>query len=260
VREIETGSTLRPVDWPQLDGVDIFAGHHAKCRGGDFFDALVVGDRVLFLLTDIAGPRREALQVAAGVQSTFREKARELFGASGVDEGEVNESDAMAALAYALNLSLLEAAGGRVHLAPTFLGSLGRKLGILTYCNAGNVLALAGDKGTVHALESSGMPLGLFSHLTFEAMFLAIQPGEALLVVTKGVVESRRGGSEFGAERLTRLLEHAAGKSASAICDQVLQAAYDFGNPAWARILNFFHLGGIRRRDDLTALALVRRR
>jgi serine phosphatase RsbU (regulator of sigma subunit) len=248
------------VEWPQLDGVEIYAGHHAKCLGGDYFDALVVGDRVLFLLTDIAGPRREALQVAAEVQGAFREKAKELFRPSGVDKGEVNESDAMAALAYALNLSLLEAAGGRVHLAPTFVGSYERKLGILTYCNAGNLLALAGDKGAVHALESSGMPLGLFSHLTFEAMFLALQPGEALLVVTKGVVESRRRGSEFGAERLTRLLEQAAGEPASAICEQVLQASYDFGNPTWARVLDFFHVGGVHRRNDLTALALVRRR
>jgi serine phosphatase RsbU (regulator of sigma subunit) len=259
VREIGTGSTLRAVDWSQLDGVDIYAGHHARCRGGDFFDALLVGDRVLFLLTDIAGPRLEAQQVAAAVQGTFREKAKELFGPSGVDEGEVNESDAMAGLAYALNLSLLEAAGGRVHLAPTFVGSFERKLGILTYCNAGNVRALARDNGTVRVLESSGMPLGLFSHLTFEAMFLALQPGETLLVVTKGVVESSRRGEEFGAERLSWLLEHLSGKSAAAICDETLREAYEFGASPWARALDYLNVGELRRREDLTALALVRR-
>jgi serine phosphatase RsbU (regulator of sigma subunit) len=259
VREIKTVLTLRPVQWPQLNGIDIFAGHHAKCQGGDFFDALAVGNRVLFLLTDIAGPRLEAQQVAAQLQGTFREKAKQLFGPSEVDQGEINESDAMAALAYALNLSLLEAAGGRVHLAPTFVGSFERNLGILTYCNAGNVLALAGDAGTANALESSGMPLGLFSHLTFEAMFLALQPGETLLVVTKGVVETRHRGSEFGAERLSELLEQTSGKSASEICNVVLQAVYDFGNPAWARVLDFLHMGDFRRREDLTALALVRR-
>ena len=182
------GSALRPVDWSRFDGVDIFAGHHSDCRGGDFFDALLLGDRALFLLTDIAGPRPQALRVAAAVQNAFRGKAEELFGPSQVDGSEVNESDAMAALAHTVNLSLIEAAT-RAQFAPTFLGCFERTLGILTYCNAGNVLALARDGMDVRALESSGMPLGLFTHTTFEAMFLALQQGEALLLVTKGVAE-----------------------------------------------------------------------
>jgi serine phosphatase RsbU (regulator of sigma subunit) len=162
-------------------------------------------------------------------------------------------------LTYAVNLSLLDAAKGRTHLAPTFIGCFERKLGILTYCNAGNVRALARDNGTVHVLESGGMPLGLFSHLTFEAMFLALQQGEVLLIVTKGVVESRRRGEEFGAERLSRLLEHASGKSAAVICDEVLREAYEFGATPWARVLDYLNAGELRQREDLTALALVRR-
>lgn len=251
------GSTLRPVDWSRFDGVDIYAEHHSECRGGDFFDALLLGDRVLFLLTDIAGPRPEALRVAAEVQNAFREKAEEFFAPSAGAKAEVNESDAMAALAHAVNLSLIEAAD-RTQLAPTFMGSFQRTLGILTYCNAGNVLALARDGGEVRTLESGGMPLGLFTHTTFEAMFLALQQGEALLLVTKGVMESRRGGSEFGAERLPGLLRDSTANSASSLCDEVLREAYDFGNSPWARVLGFLHASDLHRRDDLTALALVR--
>jgi serine phosphatase RsbU (regulator of sigma subunit) len=258
VREITIGSTPRPVDWSRFDGVDIHAEHHSECLGGDFFDALLLGDRVLFLLTDIAGPRPQALRVAAEVQKVFREKAEELFAPSQAGEADVNESNAMAALAHAVNLSLIEAADG-AHFAPTFMGSFHRTLGILTYCNAGNVLALTRDNGDVRALESGGMPLGLFTHTTFEAMFLALQQGEALLLVTKGVAQSRRGSAEFGAERLARLLKGATPKSASSLCDDVLREAYDFGNPPWARVLGFLHAGDFRRRDDLTALALVRR-
>jgi serine phosphatase RsbU (regulator of sigma subunit) len=228
------GSTLRPVDWSRFDGVDIYARHYAECRGGDFFDALPLGDRALFLLTDIAGPRPEALRVALAVQDAFRQKAEELFGPSQPTEAEVNESDAIAALAHTVNLSLIEAAN-RARFAPTFMGCFQRTLGILTYCNAGNVLALARDGKEVHTLESSGMPLGLFTHTTFEAMFLALQQGESLLLVTKGVAES-------GAERLTQLLKDSTAKSASGICDDVLREASKLGNS-----------------DDLTALSLVRR-
>jgi serine phosphatase RsbU (regulator of sigma subunit) len=246
------GPDLLPVDWSRLDGVDLHARYHSECRGGDFFDALAISHRVLFLLTDIAGTRSQAKQVALVAQTVFRQKAQELF-----EDPAVNESDAMAALAHAVNLSLIEAVHG-VRFAPTFLGCFNRTLGILTYCNAGSLLALFRDGGNVRVLESTGMPLGLFTHNTFEAVVLAFQEGDSLLVVTKGVVESGRGPDEFGAERVERLLKKSTVESASEICNTVLQQAYDFANHPWSRFLSFLHPA--KRQDDLTALALVRRR
>jgi serine phosphatase RsbU (regulator of sigma subunit) len=246
------GSDLLPVDWLKLDGVDLRARYHSECRGGDFFDALAIGHRVLFLMTDIAGARSQAKQVALVAQNVFRQRAGEFFVGS-----EVNESDAVAALAHAVNLSLIEAAHG-VRFAPTFLGCFNRVLGILTYCNAGSLLALFRDGGNVRVLESTGMPLGLFTHTTFEAVVLAFQEGDSLLLVTKGVVESGRGADEFGVERVERLLKESTVESASEICNTVLQQAYDFANRPWSRVLGFLQSG--KRQDDLTALALVRRR
>jgi serine phosphatase RsbU (regulator of sigma subunit) len=246
------GPDLLPIDWSRLDSVDIRARYHSECRGGDFFDALAISHRVLFLLTDIAGTRLQAKQVALVAQAAFRQRALELFAGA-----EVNESDAMAALAHAVNLSLIEAAHG-VRFAPTFLGCFNRLLGILTYCNAGSLLALFRDGGDVRVLESTGMPLGLFSHTTFEAVVLAFQEGDSLLVVTKGVVESGRGADEFGVERVERLLKKSTVESASEICNAVLQQAYDFANRRWSRVLRFLHPA--MRQEDLTALALVHRR
>ncbi len=247
---------LVPVEWSGFGGTDLYGRSHAECRGGDFFDALPVGHRVLFLLTDIAGPRGEAGGVALTLQTTFRLRAQEIFG-----EAAVNESDALAALAHVVNVSLVEAADG-VRLAPTFLGCFNSALGILSYCNAGNLLASVRDANGVSVLLSGGMPLGLFTHTTFEAAVLAFQPGDALLVVTKGVIESRRGSAEFGMEGVERLLRESGGRSASELCDAVLQQAYDHANHPWARLLGFLHpflhSGELQRRDDLTALALVR--
>lgn len=246
---------LEPVEWSLFDGsdgVDLYARHHSECRGGDFFDSLAIGPRVLFLLTDIAGPRLEARVLTLQVQAIFRQKAQALFAGSAV-----NESDAVAALAHEVNLALSEAAQ-RVRLAPTFLGCFNVTLGILTYCNAGSLLALLRDGANVRVLESGGMPLGLFTHTTFEAVVLALQEGDALLTVTKGVTESRRGSTEFGIERVRHLLKQSTANSASEICDLVLQEAYDHANHPWSRILGLLQAGQ-RRQDDLTALALVRR-
>ena len=246
---IAFGTDLLPVEWSRLNGVDLNARYHSECRGGDFFDALAVSQRVLFLLTDIAGMRSQAKQVALVAQTVFRQRAQELF-----EDPEVNESNAVAALAHAVNLALIEAADG-VRFAPTFLGCFNQMLGILTYCNAGSLLALLRDGGNVRVLESTGMPLGLFTHTTFEAVVLALQEGDSLLVVTKGVIESGRGADEFGAERVERLLQSSTAESASEICNAVLQQAYDFANRPWSRVLGFLHSG--KRQEDLTALALV---
>jgi sigma-B regulation protein RsbU (phosphoserine phosphatase) len=247
------GPALFPVVWSQFDGVDLYARHHEQCRGGDFFDALLVGQHVLFLLTDIAGPQPQAREVASEVQNAFRQTVLELFEGPGV-----NESDALADVAHAFNLALIEAARG-VCFAPTFLGCFNLTHGILTYCNAGNVLALFRSEGNVRVLESSGMPLGLFTHTTFEAAVLALQIGDALLVVTKGVTGSRRGGTEFGVQRVTRTLRNTTPASASAICDAVLHEAHDFAHHPWSRFLSVFRKKNGRNEDDLTALALVRR-
>lgn len=241
-----------PVRLTQLEGLDVSARYHSDRCGGDFFDGVAVGSRLVFLLTDIAGPRSETQSIAAEAQIAFRQTALDLFGAP-----EVNESEAIAALAHDVNRSLMEAARG-VRFAPTFLGCFNLTLGVLTYCNAGRVLAVFRDAEHVHVLERGGVPLGLFTHVTYEPAVLAFEPGDKLLLVTKGVIESRRGAAEFGEERVGRLLERSNGDSAAKICDTVLHEAYDFGNHPWARVYDVLHARKPRNHEDLTAVALVR--
>ena len=205
----------------------------------------------MFLLTDIAGSRSEAHAIAAEAQVAFRQTAGELFSAPGA-----NESEAIAALAHDVNRALIEAAKG-VRFAPTFLGCFNLTLGILTYCNAGRVLAVFRDAESAHVLERGGVPLGLFTHVTYEPAVLAFERGDKLLLVTKGVIESRQGATEFGVTRVERLLEQSNGGSAAEICDTVLREAYDFGNHPWARVYDLLHARK-RSHEDLTAVALVR--
>ena len=94
-----------PVELTQLNGLDLSARYHSDRCGGDFFDALAIGSRLVFLLTDIAGSRSEAHAIAAQAQVAFRHTARELFSAD-----DANESEAIAALAHDVNRSLIEAA------------------------------------------------------------------------------------------------------------------------------------------------------
>jgi serine phosphatase RsbU (regulator of sigma subunit) len=128
----------------------------------------------------------------------------------------------------------------------------------LTYCNAGRVLAVFRDTSSACVLERGGVPLGLFTHVTYEPAVLAFEPQDKLLLVTKGVTESRRGATEFGVKRIERALEQSNG-SASQICDNVLREAYDFGNHPWSKMYDFLFTRRQRSTEDLTAVALVRR-
>jgi len=173
------GPTPCPVNLTRLEGLDISARYHSERRGGDFFDGLTTGSRLVFLLTDIAGPRAEAHAIASEAQVAFRQSALELFSPVGA-----NESESIAALAHEVNRSLMEAASG-VRFAPTFLGCFNTTLGILTYCNAGRVVAVFRDARSVCVLERGGVPFGLFTHVTYEPAVLAFEPQDKLLLVTK---------------------------------------------------------------------------
>jgi hypothetical protein len=214
---------------------------------------VAIGSRVVFLLTDIAGRRPETRAIAVEVQNKFRTGVQVLFEPSGA-----NESEGIAALAHDVNRSLIEAAQG-LRFAPTFLGCFNLTLGTLTYLNAGHLLAVFHDEeGVVRLLESGGIPLGLFSHNTYEPAVLAFAPGAKLLVVTKGITERRRGATVFGSERVTRFLQNSNTDSASRVCDAVLRGAYDFGNRPRSRVYDLLHSRKRRSSDDLTAVALVR--
>jgi sigma-B regulation protein RsbU (phosphoserine phosphatase) len=249
-----SGHAPLPVNLPRFEGLELQGRYHADRCGGDFFDAVATGSRVVFLLTDIAGTRSETLPLIAEVQNEFRTRAQELF-----EPLDANESEGIAALTRDVNRALIDAAHG-VHFAPTFIGCFNLALGILTYHNAGRLLAVFHDAESVRVLDSGGIPLGLFTHSTYEPAILAFQPHARLLLVTKGVAESRRGATEFGTERITRLLVNADTDSASEICEAVLREADHFRNHPWSRLYNFLHPGRQCSHDDLTAVALVRLR
>jgi serine phosphatase RsbU (regulator of sigma subunit) len=241
------------VNVPQLEGVDLQARYHSEGQGGDFFDARAVGPRVIFLLADIAGRPPESQAIAAEMQNAFRTRAQELF-----ELPEANESEGIALLARDVNRALIQAAQG-VRFTPAFLGCFNRTLGILTYHNAGRILAVFHDAVSARILEPDGIPLGLFTHSTYEPAVLVFEPRAKLLLVTKGITESRRGATVFGSERVKRLLDSSDTDSASEICEAVLRDVNDFETRSKSRVRALLHPRKRRNRDDLTAVALMRR-
>jgi serine phosphatase RsbU (regulator of sigma subunit) len=235
-----------------ISGLDLQARYNSGRMGGDFYDAVMVGSRVAFLLSDIAGRRAETHPIAAETQRAFRAGAAEYFGAM-----DANLMDGTAMLVQSINLALLRAAGG-VRFAPTFVGCYDTQLGLLAYINAGGQTAVLQDSEGTRNLSNVSMPMGLFSHLTYEPSMMALEPGAKMLVVTKGVTDCRSGQTQYGAARVLELVKESGGDGAEMLCQKVLEQARGFSKVPWySRWRRETTL--LEKADDLTAVAVVRR-
>ena len=204
-----------------LKSVTVGALYRGARQGGDYYDYITTGPRMLLLLLDIAGRRDEAFAVAAEVQQTFRASA-DLFAFD-----DVNEPVALAQLHLEVNRAILAAAGG-VRCAPGILGSFNEIAGTLWYINAGHTPPLLKDANGARVLPHSGVPLGLFSHATQDASICVMPPGSALVMVSRGLVEARAGGVEYGIERVRESLAAVPLGDGQQICASVHDSVRTF--------------------------------
>lgn len=213
---------------------------HGERMGGDFYDFLRVSPHVvLFGLLDVAGRHQENQTIVSAAQETFRTLGARLF--SGDD---INESDAMLQLSVQLNQTIMKAAGG-VRSCPAFVGAYNELLGTVCYSNAGHTPALLRDQTGITQLPATGLPFGLFSHVIHDAPTVALEPGAALLLVSRGVTEGKCGGEEFGLERVQSSFQKATLSNAERLCDGILDSVEQF-------------MCAPPTHNDVTALALLR--
>jgi serine phosphatase RsbU (regulator of sigma subunit) len=225
---------------PELRQAELAAAYYGERQGGDHYDFVRVSpSRVLFGLLDIAGRVEENGAVVSAAQNTFRTRSPELFAA-----GDVNEADAMAQLCFEINRAILAAEGG-VRSCPAFAGCYNEDLGTICYFNAGHTPGLLRDPSGITELKATGLPMGLFSHAPCEAGVVALPPGAALLLVSRGVLEGKRKREEFGLERVKSGLQQAVGETAKELCVTMIDGVQQFMRKPPVH-------------NDVTALALVR--
>lgn len=230
-----------PIAVPAMNSAEIAAVYHGERQGGDFYDFLRVSPHlVLFGLLDVAGRHEENSNIVAAAQKTFRTIGAHLF--SGDD---INEANAMVELSLQLNRTIMAEARG-VRSCPAFIACYNERLGTVCYSNAGHTPALLFHKEGITQLPATGLPLGLFSHVTHDAPTAALEPGAAMLLVSRGVTEGRHGGEEYGLERVEASLNERTFSNAEQLCSQVLAGVEQF-------------MSHPPTHNDVTALALIRR-
>jgi len=230
----------KAADFPPLSGADIAGMVQGKRVGGDFYGFLRANPcRVVFGLLDVAGSQAENQTIVEAARKTFHE-----LGCKSFADPEVNEADAMMEFCLELNLTIRRAASG-VRSCPAFVGCYNEALGTVCYANAGHTPGLLRDPSGVTELPATGLPLGLFAASTYEAPFVALQPGASLLLVSRGVVEAAYKREEFGLDRVKKHFESASRENAQEIASGILTGVQQF-------------LRALPTHNDVTALALVR--
>ncbi len=214
--------SLLPTALPMIPGVSLAARFRAAGEGndvgGDFYDvfpaasggwAVVVGD--------VCGKGPEAAVLTALVRYTIRtlsmqiRKPRRILARLNDAILSQRNDGRFCTLAYArLDVDAADAVSLR-------LSSGGHPLPILIRRN-----------GEVRIIGRTGTLLGVFEDAVSPETSVALEPGDAVLFYTDGVIEARSNDEVFGERRLLEILRACGGADASSIAQLVDQSVRDF--------------------------------
>ncbi len=214
--------------------VDVAARQEpARQVGGDFYEYLMDGDRLWFIVADVSGKGMAAALTMAMSQTLFRAIATlrlpldEVMARLNREVARDNERG-MFVTALA---GCLDVATGRLELA-----------------NAGhNLPYLLRRNGTVDLVAArNALALGVLDKVTFPVTELLLEPGNGLFLYTDGVCDALDPkGAAFGTSGIERHLRGTASRPAGEIVDGVFEAVAAFAGEA-------------PQEDDITVLAIRR--
>ncbi len=182
---------LLPADDPDLEGFDISAYNFPTEEvSGDYYDWVrVYEDQIGLVIADVSGKGMPAALLMAFLRASIR-AATHIGYSPHISMSKVN---------YLLWESI-----ERNQFVTAFYGILDASNKTLAYANAGHNPPLLMDaNGEARFIERGGLPLGMFRDTRYYEYYLAIEPGQTLVLYTDGVTEAENPeGEEYGRERL----------------------------------------------------------
>lgn len=203
-------------------GIPCRIDYGASCRqlrelGGDCYEFSCQPDGQLTMLVgDASGKGVAAALMMASVQASLRTAA-------------VFTGDDLASLIRVVNAQACASSlAGRY--ATIFYGVLDSASRTLRYVNAGhNPPAILHRDGSVHWLEPSGAPVGLFADAIWREGKVRLQPGDRVLAYTDGVTEAcSPSGEEWEMEGLVQAAHACKMESAEELVRSILEAMDEF--------------------------------
>jgi PAS domain S-box-containing protein len=217
----------------RVPGFDIAASTYPSDQtGGDYIDMIQAADGSCYLaIGDVSGHGLDAALVMAMTRAYVRS-----FAALGLDVGEVLTRVNQVLVAdlpedrfVTLLLSRLDPRSKTLECA-----SAGHPPGFLLNCT--------GDTEAV--IDSTGLPLGLFSEAVFSTRTFLLESGHTLVLCTDGASEtSTADDEEFGCDRILDHVRAHLHEGAREIAEGIYHAARTFA-------------AGERQRDDIASVIM----
>ena len=231
-REIQTW--LVPSKPPEVAGADIaFATRPQNSVAGDYYDAFYPNEaereKLMVVIADVAGKSVPAALLMATLQASLRTIA--------------GENAPLADLVARLNRYACAHSLNGLRFTTAVLSEYNPTSRRMTYVNAGhNAPILRRANGSLEHLDVGGLPLGIRAEGNYETASLELQPGDALIFFTDGVVEAfNQAGEEFGNERWLSSIRNLPGWDAHQTLQYLMKQVDQF-------------VGATRQSDDITCL------
>ena len=210
--------SLLPRERPRAAGLDVGAVYASSARmdvGGDVYDFLELADgRLAVVLGDVTGHGIDAAADMAMAKFVFRSLARE--------HSEPSEFLAAA------NEIVLEEIGDGKFITMLYVTADGRA-GEVACASAGHPSPRIVRAGAVEPLSLRGLALGIAGSQAYEAEHVTLEPGDAAVLFTDGLLEARREGELYGEERLDASLGRHASLPAEELAVALVEDCRAFG-------------------------------
>lgn len=177
-----------PKEFINDEDVSVFGSMHtAKEVGGDFYNYVVRGDDIFFIIGDVSGKGIPA--------ALFMMKANAYFETSAVIFSSPKD------IAFHMNDGLLKGNESMMFLTG-FIGKFNKKSGVITFCNCGHNPPVIEDKnGEFHYLKSNrGFLLGTLENPPLMDEEVHLDPDCHFVLYTDGITECKNEHDEFFGE------------------------------------------------------------